>query len=271
VNVLEIDGLVKSYNTGVRALDGLNFSVGQGSIFGFIGLNGAGKTTTIRIIAGLTRGDAGAVRLFGSDIGGSDDRYKRRIGFVLDEPLYFDWMSSERYLRFVGRMEGLTAAESGWRTDELLEFFDLSSKGEDPIATFSTGMKKKVSLAAAIIHNPELLILDEPLEGIDALAAATIKETLLLMVSRGTTVMITSHILETVERLCTEIGILHQGRMLLQCDSNELRRRAALSAGEGGASSLESLFIQLVSGPSRKPGLAFLSHGDTSENHRAPR
>jgi len=258
VNILELEGLVKTYETGHRALDNLTLRIPQASIFGFIGLNGAGKTTTIRIVAGLCGPDRGTVRLFGREMTATDSSYKAEIGFVLDEPLYFDWMSAGDYLRFVGTMEGLSAGESGKRAAELLEFFDLAPKGDDPIGTFSTGMKKKVSLAAAIIHSPRLIVLDEPLEGIDALAARTIKDTLTLMAGRGTTIFITSHVLDTVEKFCTHVAIVHQGRILLQCRTNEIRRKAKGQLENETYASLEELFVEMVSGKATKKHLSYL-------------
>jgi ABC-2 type transport system ATP-binding protein len=258
VNILEVKELTKAYESGHRAVDGLSLTVPNGSIFGFVGLNGAGKTTTIRIMAGLCDKDSGSVRLFGKEIEDHDTSYKRRIGFVLDEPLYFDWMSATEYLRFVGVMCGLPESDVVARTHELLEFFDLSSKENEPIASFSTGMKKKVSLAAAIMHKPELIILDEPLEGIDALAANAIKESLTLMASKGTTVFITSHVLDTVERFCTEVAIIHQGKILVQCKTSDIRTLAKGTLANATYQSLEELFVDLLSEKTRKKQLTWL-------------
>jgi ABC-2 type transport system ATP-binding protein len=249
---------VKQFDNGVRALDRLTMSVPASSIFGFIGLNGAGKTTTIRILAGLLRQDAGEVRIFGKALERQDGSYKRDLGFVLDEPLYFDWMGVRDYLRFVGTMYELSPGEIDLRVEELLEFFDLSDKRDAPIGTFSTGMKKKVSLAAAIIHKPRLVVLDEPLEGIDAVAASLIKETLTLMASKGTTVLITSHVLDTIEKFCTDIAIIHQGAAILQCRTAEIRTKARDTLTNRTFASLEELFVELVSDKVRKKHLSWL-------------
>jgi ABC-2 type transport system ATP-binding protein len=256
--ILEIDGLVKAFDTGHRAVDGLSLRVTRGSIFGFIGLNGAGKTTTIRIIAGLLGHDAGTVKLFGRAVEVRDRETKRAIGVVLDEPLYFDWMSAPSYLRFVGVMEGLAVDAAEQRTAELVQFFDLAEKGDDPIGTYSTGMKKKVSLAAAVIHTPRLVILDEPLEGIDALAASAIKETLAMMASRGTTIFVTSHVLDTVEKFCTDIAIVHRGRVVLECRTAEIRKRAKGALPHETFDSLEELFVDTVSDKTKRRHLSFL-------------
>ena len=258
MNILEIEGLEKTYESGHKALDGLSLAVRKGTIFGFLGLNGAGKTTTIRILAGLNSKDAGAVKLFGKEIDEHDYDHKQNIGFVLDGPLYFDWMSAGEYLRFVGTMYDLSTNDIEQRANELLEFFDLTAKGDDLIESFSTGMKKKVSLAAAIIHKPQLIVLDEPLEGIDALAASTIKESLKMMADGGTTIFITSHVLDTVEKLCDEIAIIHQGKVLLQCMTSEIRSRAKGSLRNETYASLEELFVDLVSDKVKKKHLSWL-------------
>jgi ABC-2 type transport system ATP-binding protein len=255
--VIALDGLVKTFGGGHRALDAVSLRVPSGSIFGFIGLNGAGKTTTIRMIAGLEQPDAGTIRLFGQPLDAGDPAMRRNVGYVLDEPMYFEWMSAGEYLRFVGAMEGLDAATVEARTDELLRFFDLDVKRGDRIESLSTGMKKKVSLAAAIIHTPALVILDEPLEGIDALAQSAIKETLAMMAARGTTVFITSHVLDTVERLCTEIAIIHQGKVVLECRTDEIRSRVRGALPHETYNSLEELFVDTVAGTAAKRQLSF--------------
>jgi ABC-2 type transport system ATP-binding protein len=258
VTILELDGLEKTFVNGHRALDRLSLTVSAGAIYGFIGLNGAGKTTTIRIIAGLSEPDGGSVSIFGRRIERRDQWHKGRIGFVLDEPLYFPWMTAREYLHFVGTMYGLAPEESTSRSEELLDFLDLAARAEDTIETYSTGMKKKVSLAAAIIHKPDLVVLDEPLEGIDALSANAIKETLSMMASRGTSVFITSHVLDTIERLCTEIAIVHKGRILLQSTTEEIHERAREIVGDRTFGSLEELFLDLVSDRLKKKHLSYL-------------
>lgn len=258
LNILEIDDLEKTYDSGQRAIDGLSLRVPRGSIFGFLGLNGAGKTSTIRIVAGLSEKDRGIIRLFGSEPEHKNESFKRRIGFVLDEPLYFDWMSAGAYLEFVGVMYGLSAADVSLRSKELLAFFDLTAMGEEPISSYSTGMKKKVSLAAAIIHKPELIILDEPLEGIDALAANAIKETLTYMASKGTTIFITSHVLDTIERFCTDLAIIHKGKTILQCRTNEIRSRAKNALAQSSYASLEELFVDLLAGSTPREKLSWI-------------
>ena len=259
VSMLEIENLTKAYPGGQQVLQGVSLHVDEGSVTGFIGLNGAGKTTTIRIIAGLLSADSGTIRVSGREIHSGDPEYKRGLGFVLDEPLYFDWMDPWEYLRFVGLMYGLSTGESDRRSDELLEFFDLAGKRGDLIRTFSTGMKKKVSLAAAIIHKPRILILDEPFEGIDALAASSIKEALMMMVGRDMTVMITSHVLATIEKLCSHIAVIHHGKVILQGKTADVKRHArSHSQRDVEEQTLEDLFIDLVSPRTGKKPLSFI-------------
>ncbi len=249
-NVLELKGVTKVFGGGeIVALDQISLSVPEGSLFGFVGLNGAGKTTTIRIIAGMTSMSSGEMFLLGKPFRAHERAAKRQFGFVLDEPLYFDWMTAREYLRFAAVMYELTMREAVSRTDDLLDFLDLSARADDPIATYSTGMRKKVSLASAIIHKPKLVILDEPLEGIDALTSSAIKKALRHIARTGSTVLITSHNLDTLERLCDHIGIIHQGKVLLQCTMQELLERARSLPGEGPAGSLEEIFLKLVSAP----------------------
>jgi ABC-2 type transport system ATP-binding protein len=239
-------------------VDGLTFRVFRGAIVGFIGLNGAGKTSTIRIIAGLAPRTSGSIRLFGRELDPRDRDLKRDIGFVLDDPMFFEWMSGGAYLNFVGAMYGLDPATAHQRADELLHFFDLAGKGDEPIASYSTGMKKKISLAAAVIHAPKLVILDEPLEGIDAVAASAIKETLTMMAARGTAILITSHVLDTMERFCSEIAIVHRGKVVLQCRTDEIRTRVKDSLANVTFDSLEELFVETVGGRTRQRRLSFL-------------
>jgi len=269
MNILEIKDLVKTYETGLRALDGLHLSVPAGTLFGFLGLNGAGKTTTIRILAGLNSRDSGSVELFGERIDPAECRHRQRIGFVLDEPLYFEWMTVAEYLEFVGIMEGLSGIVTEARLHELITFFDLTEKEDDLIGTLSTGMKKKISLAAAIIHNPDLLVLDEPFEGIDAVAASSIKEALTLMVARGGTVIITSHALDTIEKLCSVVGIIHRGKLLLQSETARLRETAATRLNDETLHSLEEIFVGLLGDASQKKALTFLTHGNAPQDHPA--
>jgi ABC-2 type transport system ATP-binding protein len=248
-NILELKGITKVFGGEIIALDGISLGVPEGSIFGFVGLNGAGKTTTIRIIAGMLRATSGEMSFLGKPYTAHDRAAKRQFGFVLDEPLYFEWMTAREYLRFAAVMYELCMREAVSRTNDLLEFLDLTARADDPIATYSTGMRKKVSLAASIIHKPRVVILDEPLEGIDALTSSAIKKALRHIAHSGSTIIITSHNLDTLERLCDHIGIIHQGRVLLQCTVTDLLERTKSLSGEEFTESLEDVFLRIVSAP----------------------
>ena len=258
MNALELQGLTKTYNHSVKALDNLTLKVRPSVIFGFLGLNGAGKTTTINILAGFVKKDEGEIRLFGNAIRDDDYEYKRDLGFVLDRPLYFEQMTGREYLEFVGSMYDVSPRSLGGRIEELLEFLDLLERAADPIGTYSTGMKKKISLAAAIIHKPRLVILDEPLEGIDVLSAREIQDLLKLMAKRGTTIFMTSHVLDTVERLCDEIAIIDHGRLILQCEREKVRGMVKHMIQKEHVSNLEQLFVGLVGRKAKKSTLSWL-------------
>ncbi len=244
MNALEIDRLVKSYPGGTRVLDGVSFVLPTGSITALLGLNGSGKTTTIKAILGLTSLESGSIRVLGTKVEPSSTDYKRHIGAVLDEPLYFDWLSARESLRLHARLRNLPERVAAERTAELLEFLSLADVQHEPIKTYSTGMKKKVSVATAVIHRPPILILDEPFEGVDPLAADDILQTLQLMASKGTAILITSHIFETVQRLCSRFEILHGGTISLSCSAEEMSARAAHL---GESTGLSDVFFDLVS------------------------
>ncbi|MCL5020290.1 MAG: ABC transporter ATP-binding protein [Bacteroidetes bacterium] len=246
MKAVELIGLEKAYRKDVRALDGLNLDVEEGSLLGFVGPNGAGKSTTINIVSGLVRKDAGQVRLLGEEIQPTDFEYKRKIGFVLENPRYIDKLTPREYLRFVAGMYNLGAKEANGRIDELLDFLDLEAKRKARIETLSAGMKKKVSLAAALIHRPKILILDEPLEAIDPVSAKAIKDNLKLMVQNGATVLLSSHVLDTVEKLCDEIAIINKGRIVFRSRMEDIRARLKDALGQDTYSSLEEIFVEVV-------------------------
>lgn len=245
-NIIALTGVVKTFEGGHRALDHLTLSVPRGSICGVVGLNGAGKSTTMRILAGLEEAESGNVEMLGTHAPFRDPGMKSRLGFVLDEPFYFDWLSAREYLEWIGNMHGLGEEVSARRTAELLEVLDLPGDDEKLIHAFSTGMKKKVSIAAAIIHAPELLILDEPLEAVDAVAARSIKDALLSLSAKGATIVLTSHVLDSVERFCSHLCVIHRGRALLECRMDRLRQAVAGMMDTGPAETLEDLFVKLV-------------------------
>lgn len=235
---IETSGLVRRFGN-VTAVAGIDLLVPSGSFYGFVGPNGAGKSTTIKCLTGLLRPSGGSMRILGLDPSSDELAIKRRIGVLPEEHALFDRLTAVETLFFVGRVHGLGKAEIQRRTDELLDLLDLLSAAGALVADFSHGMRKKLALAAALLPAPQLLFLDEPFEGIDAVASRQIKDLLAGFVAGGGTVFLTSHILEIVERLATDVGIIHRGRLVAQGAMSELRAQAP-------GASLEDLFLGLV-------------------------
>ena len=221
------------------AVDDVSFSVAPGQFFGFLGPNGAGKSTTIKILTGLLAPTSGQVELLGLDFAAHPLEIKRQIGVVPEGLALFGRLTASEYLRFVGRMYGLDRETVNRRTEELLEFMNLANEPKKLVTDFSHGMQKKLALAAAVIHGPRVLFLDEPFEGVDAIAAGTLKAMLQRMTERGATIFLTSHVLEIVERLCSHVAIIHKGRLVANGPLDELREGVGvpvdLGTGEGGA------------------------------------
>jgi ABC-2 type transport system ATP-binding protein len=220
------------------AVDGLNLSVPRGSFFGFLGPNGAGKSTTIRILTGLIPFDRGTVEVLGFTLPGQELEIKRRIGIVPDESLLFDRLTGGEYLEFVGRMYGLDRPTAIERARGLLDVFELPATRK-MISEYSKGMRKRVAMAASLIHHPELFLMDEPFEGVDAVGARLMKDILQHQVARGATVFLTSHVLEVVERLCDQVAIINEGRIAVAGAMEELR---------AGGESLEDAFVRVIGG-----------------------
>src|SRR6266852_1268550 len=227
----------------LTAVDGMDLQVESGQFFGFLGPNGAGKSTTIKMLTGLLAPSAGRISLLGLDFAQNLVELKRQIGVVPEGMGLFERLSAPEYLEFVGRMYGLDKATTRKRSDELLEFMQLADRSKTMIADYSHGMQKKLALAAAVIHGPRILFLDEPFEGVDALAAGALKSLLGRMTERGTTIFLTSHVLEIVERLCSHVAIIHKGRLVAHGSLEELR--AGISDEEGNKT-LEQIFVSIV-------------------------
>ena len=209
-----------------RAVNELNLRVEAGRFYGFLGPHGAGKSTTIKMLTGLLAPSAGSMRILGEDL--ADPKralaVKQRIGVVPENLALFDNLTAREYLTFIGRMYLLPRATVRQRAEELLVMMDLANEEKKLTLEFSHGMKKKLSLAAALIPNPDLLFLDEPFEGVDAVASRVLRDTLRQCVSRGATIFLTSHVLEIVEKLCTDVGVIAEGRLVYQGAMEELRR-----------------------------------------------
>ncbi|HEY0380018.1 MAG TPA: ABC transporter ATP-binding protein [Pyrinomonadaceae bacterium] len=234
------------------AVDHINLRVERGRFFGFLGPNGAGKSTTIKMLTGLLAPTSGEIRVMGRDVETEAMEVKRRIGVVPEDLNLFERLTGAEMLTFTGRMYGLQKSEIAERTDELLALMELDAEPRKLVVEYSHGMKKKLSLACALIHRPEILFLDEPFEGVDAIASRTLKNLLSRLTARGLTVFLTSHVLEIVERLCTDIAIISQGRLVAAGSLDELRRGIEVE-GDGaeaqrGPLSLEDYFLHVVGG-----------------------
>jgi ABC-2 type transport system ATP-binding protein len=245
------------------AVDAMDLSVAPGQFFGFLGPNGAGKSTTIRMLTGLLAPTSGRVSVLGLDIQKNPAAVKRQIGVVPEGLALFGHLTGSEYLNFAARMYGLDRKTAAARTEELLAFMDLTAQPKTLVAEYSHGMQKKLAMAAAVIHGPRVLFLDEPFEGVDAVASVALKAMLQKMISRGVTIFLTSHVLEIVERLCTHVAIIHQGRLVAQGSLDELRAgvaaqaHAIASATEteiraGEKLTLEQIFLRIVGGSSRE-------------------
>ena len=241
---VETRGLTRDFGS-FRAVDGIDLQVPAGSFYGFLGPNGAGKSTTIKCLTGLLKPSGGSMQILGTDPLADPVSVKRRIGVVPEDLALFDRLTAEETLLFVAQIHGIELPTARARSADLLEVMDLKGAGTTLVTDFSHGMRKKLSLAAALLPAPRLLFLDEPFEGIDAVASRQIKDLMQSFLSRGGTIFLTSHILEIVERLSTHIGVIAHGKLVAQGRIDDLR------AGGGIGRTLEELFIGLVGGEAR--------------------
>jgi ABC-2 type transport system ATP-binding protein len=236
---LEIRGLEKIFDR--PAVDGLDLTIQAGEFYGLLGPNGAGKTTTLRMVAGLLRPDAGSISVFGIDALADPVEAKRVIAWVSDEPMIYDKLTPYEYLEFVAGLWSIDAATAEGRARHLIDWLGLGPHTHERCQGFSKGMRQKVALAGALVHDPRLIILDEPLTGLDAGSARQVKDVLVERVRDGATVIMTTHILEVAERMAERIGVIAKGRLIAQGTLEELRRQA----GKGNTS-LEDIFLDLV-------------------------
>jgi len=237
---IAVHNLRKVYGTKA-AVDGLDLEVPRGCFFGFLGPNGAGKTTTIRMLMGLAPPTSGSIELLGVAMPEHALEVKGKIGLVPDETLLFDHLTGLEFTEFVGRMYGLARPVARERSRELLALFELDGEPAKLIGDYSKGMRKRVAMAAALIHRPKLFLMDEPFEGVDAVGARLMKDILLEQARRGNTVFLTSHVLEVVERLCDRMAIINRGKVLVEGTLEELRAQS-----QDGTGSLEEIFVRVV-------------------------
>ena len=232
---IEVRDLRKVYGDKA-AVDGLTLTVPRGCFFGFLGPNGAGKTTTIKMLMGLAPPTSGTIRLLGLPMPERALEIKRSIGLVPDQSLLFDHLTGGEFIEFVGRIYGLDRPTARSRARELLELFELDGAPRKLISEYSKGMRKRAAMAAALIHRPQLYLMDEPFEGVDAVGARLMKDILLEQVRHGAAIFLTSHVLEVVERLCERVAIIHEGRLIREGTMAELR----------GSLTLEDAFVQAL-------------------------
>jgi ABC-2 type transport system ATP-binding protein len=241
---LAVSGLSKSFGAK-RAVDGLDLVIPAGEFHALLGPNGAGKTTTLRMIAGLLRPDAGTAAIFGHDTARSATAAKSVTAFLPDDPLLYGKLTPLEYLEFVAGLWAVPPDAAERRARELLEWLELWGSRGEYVEGFSRGMRQKLALAGAMIHEPRLMILDEPLTGLDARAARSVKDMLVAYVKKGNAVVLTTHILEIAERLAERISIILGGRIVAQGSLDELRSRTGAAVGPAGAT-LEDVFLELT-------------------------
>ena len=239
---LRIDGLHKRFDR--PAVDGLNLNVRPGEFYALLGPNGAGKTTTLRMVAGLLQPDRGEISIFGIDARREAVAAKSVLAWVSDEPMIYDKLTPFEYLEFVAGLWSIDAGTAERRARQLIERLGLEADAHTRCEGFSKGMRQKVALAGALIHDPKLIILDEPLTGLDAGSARQVKTVLLERVRQGCTIIMTTHILDVAERMAERIGVIAAGRLIAEGTLEELRQRAGK-----GSSSLEDIFLDLVNAP----------------------
>lgn len=238
-HALVLDQLCKNF--GRPAVDHLNLTVKRGELYALLGPNGAGKTTTLRMVAGLMQPDSGSIQVLGIDLAQDASAAKKKLAYLPDDALLYNRLMPFEYLEFVAGLWGIDAERASSKAQELLDWLDLAKHADELIEGFSRGMKQKLALAGALIHEPELIILDEPLTGLDAAAARQVKDVLLTHVKNGGTVILTTHILEVAERLAERIGIIQHGKLIAEGTLDELRHQT-----QSSQASLEEVFLQLT-------------------------
>jgi len=264
VPAIATEALTRRFGELVAVQD-VDLQVAPGQFFGFLGPYGAGKSTTIKMLTGLLAPSSGRIRILGLDFQDNPVEVKRQIGVVPEGMALFGRLTGAEYLNFVGRMYSLDRDTAAKRAGELLDFMQLADQPKKLVTDYSHGMQKKLALAAAVIHGPKVLFLDEPFEGVDAVAAGTLKSMLQSMIARGATIFLTSHVLEIVERLCSHVAIIQRGRLVAQGSLDELRSTGIEAhVGEEGAPAqvekltLEQIFLRAVGGARAEQELSWL-------------
>lgn len=244
--MIEIKELKKQFG-GVQAVASLSLSIKMGTFFGLVGPNGAGKSTIINILTGIIHPTSGEVKIVGLDLKTNSLEIKKRIGVIPEGMALFEGLTGEEHLAFVSRIYKVPKGEAQRRIEELLVLFELDGASSRLIETYSQGMKKKLSFAAAIMHDPKVLFLDEPFENVDPIQRKTMREILQVMQKKGTTIFLTSHTLETVEALCDEVAIINKGKLVFQSKTKDIRMKIKDEISRETYQSLEEIFLDVVS------------------------
>ena len=250
--MIEIEGLVKRFGSHT-AVAGLDLRVEPGEIFGFLGPNGAGKTTTVKCVTGLLKPTAGRVRVAGFDLATQTLEAKRALGLVPDEPFVYPKLTGVEYLRFVGELYGARLADMKSRIPDLLQMFELSPWGGELVESYSHGMRQKLVLAGILLHDPKVLILDEPMVGLDPKSGRLVKDIFLKLAERGTTIFMCTHVLDIAEKLCDRVGIMIEGKMIACGTVAELEAQAKTKGSD-----LEGIFLSLTGGAEYSTLLRYL-------------
>jgi ABC-2 type transport system ATP-binding protein len=237
--MIQFEALTKAYGT-FNAVQPLSLTVKRGEVFGFLGPNGAGKTTTIRMMMGILAPSAGRVLIDGLDCHLEATEVKRRVGYLPDNPIFYDFLRGREILQFVAEMHGFSKAEASARAARLLAELGLDDVTEEFAVNYSMGMKKKLGLACALIHEPTVLILDEPINGLDPRASRDVQERLLAAAAQGTTIFVSTHLLDMAEKLCDRVGIIHRGALVATGTLDEIRTSASADG------SLEEVFLKIT-------------------------
>lgn len=239
-SAVELRGVAKRY-TDIIAVDYIDLDVGYGEIFGLLGPNGSGKTTTLKMILGLVKPDSGSINVLGISAEEEPFEVKRRVGYVPESPRMYEFLTGLEYLDLTGDIYGMRAKEKKGRIEEYLEALELEGREGDMISSYSQGMKQKVAVISALMHSPQLLLLDEPLSGLDPRSARIIKDLLRELASEGVTTVLSTHVLEIAQAMCDRIAIMYEGRLLALGTMEELRKKARMPSSD-----LEDIFLRLT-------------------------